>query len=68
MRSYQRAQALSPRAFARDECVRYLTRGGLAVDARVLCVHREADPPYYTIICHGEERQTEASRLKAVAP
>ena len=30
---------------------------------QVLSVHHETSPPYYTIMCDGAEKQTEAERL-----
>ena len=59
------AAATSAHLYERDELVLYRTREDALVPARVLSVHHETNPPYYTILCDGDgtERQTEGTRL-----
>lgn len=52
------------RVFNRAELVYYVMPDGNEIFAQILEVHRETDPPHYTIMCDGREKQTEANRLR----
>ena len=52
-------------AYARGDRVTYWDSQKQAyVAAKIVGVHRDEVPPFYTIDCDGVERQTEAARLK----
>ena len=57
------AEAAPARTFERDDTVYYRSSSGELVPAQVVGVHREETPWFYTILCDGVERQTEANRL-----
>ena len=50
--------------FARGDEVLYVTREGRHARARIIAVHHEEVPPFFTILSEGVERQTEATRLR----
>jgi hypothetical protein len=54
--------------YAKGDVVLYTTRTGDLTPAQIVSVHHETAPPYYTILSEGNERQTEAHRLRPAPP